>query len=46
MDKIRIEHLFINYSDGTESLRDISLGIPANAITVLFGPAEIGRAHV
>jgi phosphate transport system ATP-binding protein len=44
MDKILIEHLFLNYSDGTESLRDINLGIPANAITVLFGPAGGGKS--
>jgi phosphate transport system ATP-binding protein len=44
MDKILIEHLFLNYSDGTESLRDINLGIPAYAITVLFGPAGGGKS--
>jgi phosphate transport system ATP-binding protein len=44
MDKILVEHLFLNYSDGTESLRDINLGIPANAITVLFGPAGGGKS--
>jgi phosphate transport system ATP-binding protein len=44
MDKIIIEHLFLQYADGTESLRDISMGIPANAITVLFGPAGGGKS--
>ena len=44
MDKIIIEHLSLNYSDGTESLRDLSIGIPANAITVLFGPAGGGKS--
>jgi phosphate transport system ATP-binding protein len=44
MDKILVEHLFLNYSDGTESLRDINLGIPVNAITVLFGPAGGGKS--
>lgn len=44
MDKIRIEHLSIRYSDGTESLRDINLSIPANQITVLFGPAGGGKS--
>ena len=29
---------------GMESLRDINLGIPANAITVLFGPAGGGKS--
>jgi len=44
MDKIVIDHLFISYSDGTESLRDINLKIPAHAITVLFGPAGGGKS--
>lgn len=42
--KIQIERLSVQYSDGTESLRDISLDIPANAITVLFGPAGGGKS--
>lgn len=44
MDKIIVEHLSLNYSDGTESLRDINLKIPARAITVLFGPAGGGKS--
>jgi phosphate transport system ATP-binding protein len=44
MDKITIDHLSIRYSDGQESLKDISLGITANAITVLFGPAGGGKS--
>jgi phosphate transport system ATP-binding protein len=46
MNKITIEHLNLQYSDGTESLRDINLGIPANAITVLFGPAGGGKSSL
>jgi len=42
--KIRVEHLSVQYSDGTESLRDVSLDIPANQITVLFGPAGGGKS--
>jgi phosphate transport system ATP-binding protein len=42
--KIRIEHLSVQYSDGTESLRDITLDIPPNQITVLFGPAGGGKS--
>ena len=34
----------MNYSDGTESLENINLNIPANAITVLFGPAGGGKS--
>lgn len=45
-DKIVIEHLFLNYSDGTESLKDINLKIPAKAITVLFGPAGGGKSSL
>ena len=44
VDKIIIEHLSLQYSDGTESLRDVSLGIREKAITVLFGPAGGGKS--
>ena len=46
MDKIVIEHLSLQYADGTESLRDISLNIPANAVSVLFGPAGGGKSSL
>lgn len=46
MDKIVIEHLSLTYSDGTESLKDVSLKIQANAITVLFGPAGGGKSSL
>ena len=42
--KIRVEHLSVAYADGTESLRDISLDIPAHQISVLFGPAGGGKS--
>ncbi len=42
--KIRIENLSVQYSDGTESLRGISLNIPAKQIMVLFGPAGGGKS--
>ena len=44
VNKIAIENLSLQYADGTESLRDISMGIPANAVTVLFGPAGGGKS--
>jgi len=44
MNKISIENLTLHYSDGKESLQDISLGILANAITVIFGPAGGGKS--
>ncbi len=44
MNKIEIENLSLQYSDGTESLRNINLGIRANAINVLFGPAGGGKS--
>ncbi len=43
-DKIVIEHLSLQYADGTESLRDVSMVIPPHAITVLFGPAGGGKS--
>ena len=42
--KIVVAHLSVQYDDGTESLRDISMEIPANEITVLFGPAGGGKS--
>jgi len=44
MYKIMVEDLFLNYSDGTESLKNINLNILVNAITVLFGPAGGGKS--
>ncbi len=46
MDKFRIEHLSLQYSDGKESLHDINLEIPANLITVIFGPAGGGKSSL
>jgi phosphate transport system ATP-binding protein len=46
MDKIVIEHLTLTYSDGTESLKNVSLNIKANTITVLFGPAGGGKSSL
>ncbi|TET83772.1 MAG: phosphate ABC transporter ATP-binding protein [Anaerolineales bacterium] len=43
-NKIVIENLNVSYSDGTESLRNVSLVIPNHAITVLFGPAGGGKS--
>lgn len=44
--KIVVEGLDLVYSDGRESLRDIHLFIPANAISVLFGPAGGGKSSL
>jgi phosphate transport system ATP-binding protein len=46
MNKIIIENLNLQYTDGTESLRNINLNIPANQITVLFGPAGGGKSSL
>ena len=46
MNKIEIKNLNLRYSDGTESLRNISIGIPQNKITVLFGPAGGGKSSL
>lgn len=40
--KVRIENLSYAYGD-VEALHDVSLDIPANAITVVFGPAGGGK---
>lgn len=44
MNKIIIENLSLQYSDGAESLRGISMEIRQNAVTVLFGPAGGGKS--
>lgn len=44
MNKFELENLTLRYSDGQESLRGVSLAIPANSITVLFGPAGGGKS--
>lgn len=44
--KIHIEHFTLRYSDGTESLRDITLDIYARQINVLFGPAGGGKSSL
>jgi phosphate transport system ATP-binding protein len=46
MIKIRVEHLNLQYSDGKETLRDVNLEIPSNAISVLFGPAGGGKSSL
>ena len=46
MNKISIQNYSLQYSDGTESLRNISLDIPANQITVIFGPAGGGKSSL
>jgi len=46
MDKIAIENLSLQYSDGTESLQNVTLGIREKAITVLFGPAGGGKSSL
>jgi phosphate transport system ATP-binding protein len=43
-DKIVIENLSLTYSDGVESLREISMNVRENAVTVLFGPAGGGKS--
>jgi phosphate transport system ATP-binding protein len=44
VDILQVEKFSITYGDGFESLRDITLGIKANAINVLFGPAGGGKS--
>lgn len=42
--KIRIEALSVRYSDATESLTELWLDVPRNAVTVAFGPAGGGKS--
>lgn len=44
MNKFAISDLRVTYSDGVEALQGITLEIPANSITVLFGPAGGGKS--
>lgn len=44
VDKIIIENLSLQYSDGIESLRNVSMGVREHAVTVLFGPAGGGKS--
>jgi phosphate transport system ATP-binding protein len=44
MNIIEVDHFSLSYSDGTESLKDITLSIPHNKITVMLGPAGGGKS--
>ena len=41
--KIQIDHISYQYDDGKQVLRDITLDVPPNAVTVFFGPAGGGK---
>jgi phosphate transport system ATP-binding protein len=41
--KIRIENVSYSYDDGKPALRNVTLDVLANAITVFFGPAGGGK---
>jgi phosphate transport system ATP-binding protein len=44
--KIHVEHFSLRYSDGKESLKDITLDFFSNQINVLFGPAGGGKSSL
>ncbi len=44
MNIIEVDHFSLSYSDGTESLKNITLSIPDNKITVMLGPAGGGKS--
>jgi phosphate transport system ATP-binding protein len=46
MNKISIQNLSLEYSDGTLPLMDVSINIPTNQISVLFGPAGGGKSSL
>jgi len=43
---MHIQDLYVRYSDGREVLKHITLDIPANRITVVFGPAGGGKSSL
>lgn len=43
-DKIMINHLFKTFSDGTEALKDCSLEIDYQQVTVIIGPSGSGKS--
>ena len=45
-NKIIIQNLNLQYPTSPQSLKDINLSIPANTITVLFGPAGGGKSSL
>lgn len=45
-NKIIIEDLNLVYSDGVESLHDVSVNVVANAVNVFFGPAGGGKSSL
>ena len=46
MNKISICNLSVYYSDGVQPLKNISFDIPANQISVVFGPAGGGKSSL
>ena len=44
--KILVDNVSLKYSDGTESLRNISMQIFANSINVVFGPSGSGKSSL
>jgi phosphate transport system ATP-binding protein len=45
-DKIVIENISLQYADGTQSLRKVSMYMREHAIAVLFGPAVGGKSSL
>ena len=42
--KFLLDGVSYTYEDGVQAVRDVSLGIPPNEITVIFGPAGGGKS--
>jgi len=45
-NKILVDNVSLQYSDGTESLRNVSMPIIANCINVIFGPSGGGKSSL
>jgi phosphate transport system ATP-binding protein len=46
MYKVSFQNYSLRYSDGTESLRNITLNLPPKKISVIFGPAGGGKSSL
>ena len=44
--KIFVKNVSLHYSDGTESLRNVTMPIQANSINVIFGPSGGGKSSL
>ena len=46
MNKLIIKNLSLTYSDGVKALNNITINVPFNKITVMFGPSGGGKSSL